>query len=157
MNSNTIDYKILDKRLGTSFSMPKFASSGSAGIDLVACIDSDLIIKPGDVSLISTGLAIYIKDPLVAGLIMPRSGLGHKHGLILGNGIGLIDSDYQGEIKVSCWNRSSEQFVLTPGLRLAQLVFVSIKIPVFNEVESFTTTVRGEGGFGSTGTHEHTA
>lgn len=156
MALNIIEYKILDKRIGEHFSRPSYASLGSAGLDLFACINQDIVLNPGDVRLINSGIAVYIKDKRYAGIIIPRSGLGHKHGLVLGNGVGLIDSDYQGELKVSCYNRSSEIFTITPGLRIAQLVIMPIVTPIFKEVENFEKTERGEGGFGSTGTHQNT-
>jgi dUTP pyrophosphatase len=153
MNLPTIDFKILDPRIGNQFQRPNYASVAAAGLDLIACLDEDFVLEPGAVSLIGTGIAIYIKDPRYAGLILPRSGLGHKHGLILGNSVGLIDADYQGELKVSCWNRSDKSYTIIPGLRLAQLVIVPVITPLFNEVKEFETTTRGVGGFGSTGTH----
>ena len=153
MNLPTINYKILDPRIGSEFSRPGYASCNAAGLDLIACVQSEVVLEPGAVSLVGTGIAVFIKDHRYAGLILPRSGLGHKHGLILGNGTGLIDSDYQGELKVSCWNRSQTSYTITPGLRLAQLVIVPVITPLFTEVKEFETTARGTGGFGSTGTH----
>lgn len=153
MSLNIIDYKVLDDRFGR----PHYASAGAAGLDLIACIEKDLVLTPNSTALIPTGIAIFIKDPGYAGLILPRSGLGHKHGIILGNSVGLIDSDYQGELKVSCWNRSSQNYTITPGLRLAQLVLVPVITPILREVTEFETTTRGSQGFGSTGTHTNPA
>jgi len=147
----SIDYTILDSRIGDSIDLPSYASDGSAGLDLRACLDNDLLIKPGETQLIPTGIAIYIRDPGFAGLIVPRSGLGHKHGIVLGNLVGLIDSDYQGQLFVSCWNRSSNDFTMSIGERMAQLVIVPVAQVGFNRVDSFTSSARGEGGFGSTG------
>ena len=149
MTLNTVEYKVLNKK----FIKPNYASAGAAGLDLVASIEQEIELLPNAVTLIATGLAIYIRDPNYAGLILPRSGLGHKHGIILGNGLGLIDSDYQGELKISCWNRSEQPYTITPGLRLAQLIFVPVLTPILKEVKEFETTTRGEAGFGSTGTH----
>ncbi|TDJ42336.1 MAG: dUTP diphosphatase [Gammaproteobacteria bacterium] len=143
--------KILDPRVGKDFPLPEHATVGSAGVDLRACLDEDLVLKPGQTELIPTGLAIHIADPGLAAMILPRSGLGHKHGIVLGNLVGLIDSDYQGQLYVSCWNRSSKEFVLEPGLRLAQLVIVPVVQVNFNIVEDFDASQRGEGGFGHTG------
>ena len=145
----TIDVKILDPRLQEQ--LPTYATAGSAGLDLRACIDAPLALEPGSTHLIRTGLAIYIADPAYAAMILPRSGLGHKHGIVLGNLVGLIDSDYQGELMVSTWNRGSASFVLNPMERLAQLVIVPVLQVGFRVVESFEDSERGEGGFGSTG------
>lgn len=145
----TIDVKILDQRLREQ--MPAYATPGSAGLDLRACIDAPLTLEPGSTHLIPTGLAIHIADPAYAAMILPRSGMGHKHGIVLGNLVGLIDSDYQGELMVSAWNRGSHAFVLNPMERLAQLVIVPVLQVAFNVVETFTETERGAGGFGSTG------
>jgi dUTP pyrophosphatase len=145
----TIDVKILDQRLREQ--MPAYATPGSAGLDLRACIHAPLTLEPGSTHLIPTGLAIHIADPAYAAMILPRSGMGHKHGIVLGNLVGLIDSDYQGELMVSAWNRGSGAFVLKPMERLAQLVIVPVLQVAFNVVESFTETERGAGGFGSTG------
>ena len=131
--------------------MPQYATAGSAGLDLRACIDSAITIAPGETHLIPTGLAIYIEDPGLAGLILPRSGLGHKHGIVLGNLVGLIDSDYQGELMVSCWNRGQKEFTLEPGERLAQYVLVPVVQASFEIVDDFTETERGAGGFGHSG------
>jgi dUTP pyrophosphatase len=151
LSRSNIQMKILDPRVGKDFPLPEYATEGSAGIDLRACLDEDLILKPGQTELIPTGIAIHIEDPGLAAMILPRSGLGHKHGIVLGNLVGLIDSDYQGQLYVSCWNRSGEEFVLEPGLRLAQLVIVPVVQANFNVVEDFDASQRGEGGFGHTG------
>jgi dUTP pyrophosphatase len=145
-----IDVKILDPRIKDQ--LPSYATSASAGLDLRACLESPTTIEPGQTILVPTGLSIYIADPGYAGLILPRSGLGHKHGIVLGNLVGLIDADYQGPLMVSTWNRGSTPFVLEPMERLAQLVIVPIQQVRFNLVESFEATDRGVGGFGSTGT-----
>ena len=144
-----IDVKILDPRLRDQ--LPSYATAASAGLDLRACITAPLVLAPGQTELIPTGLAIYIADPAYAAMILPRSGLGHKHGIVLGNLVGLIDSDYQGELMVSTWNRGSASFVLNPMERLAQLVIVPVLQVGFRVVESFEDSERGEGGFGSTG------
>lgn len=146
-----VQVKILDSRLGTEWPLPNYATVGSAGLDLRACIDSTIAIAAGHTVLVKTGMAIYIQDPNVAGLILPRSGLGHKHGIVLGNLVGLIDSDYQGELMVSVWNRSENSFHLEPGERLAQYVLVPVLQAQFNLVTEFTATQRGTGGFGHTG------
>ena len=151
MSRHNIQIKILDPRVGKEFPLPEHATAGSAGVDLRACLDKDLVLKPGQTELIPTGVAIHIEDPGLAAMILPRSGLGHKHGIVLGNLVGLIDSDYQGQLYVSCWNRSSDEFVLEPGLRLAQLVIVPVVQANFNVVEDFDASQRGEGGFGHTG------
>jgi dUTP pyrophosphatase len=151
LSRHNIQMKILDPRVGKEFPLPEHATAGSAGIDLRACLDKDLVLKPGQTELIPTGVAIHIEDPGLAAMILPRSGLGHKHGIVLGNLVGLIDSDYQGQLYVSCWNRSSEEFVLEPGLRLAQLIIVPVVQANFNVVEDFDASQRGEGGFGHTG------
>ncbi|MEY2824011.1 MAG: hypothetical protein RLZ64_549 [Pseudomonadota bacterium] len=145
----TIDVKVLDQRLREQ--MPTYATPGSAGLDLRACIQAPLTLEPGSTHLIPTGLAIHIADPAYAAMILPRSGMGHKHGIVLGNLVGLIDSDYQGELMVSTWNRGNAAFVLNPMERLAQLVIVPVLQVAFNIVDSFTETERGAGGFGSTG------
>lgn len=146
-----IQIKILDPRVGETFALPEYATPGSAGLDLRVCIDEPLQIAAQETVLLPTGLAIYIADPGLAAVILPRSGLGHKNGIVLGNLVGLIDSDYQGELKVSCWNRSQEHFTINPGDRIAQLVFVPVVRAAFSVVDSFTQTSRGEGGFGSSG------
>jgi len=145
----TIDYKILNPQ--ASNNEPKYASTGSAGLDLRACIENPYTLNSGETFLIPTGISIYIKDPGYAGIILPRSGLGHKHGIVLGNLVGLIDSDYQGELLVSCWNRSKKEFLINPLERIAQLVIVPINQAKFNLVDNFSESERGEGGFGSTG------
>lgn len=148
----SIDLKILNPKIGTDFPLPAYATQGSAGLDLRACLDKAIILAPGQTQLIPTGLAIYIGDPSIAATILPRSGLGHKHGIVLGNLIGLIDSDYQGELMISCWNRSEQPFTIEPGERIAQLVFVPVIQASFNLVTEFKSTERGEGGFGHSGT-----
>ncbi|TCP96477.1 deoxyuridine 5'-triphosphate nucleotidohydrolase [Cricetibacter osteomyelitidis] len=146
-----IDVKILDHRIGTDFPLPAYATNGSAGLDLRALIDESFELQPGETKLIPTGLSIYIADPNLAAVILPRSGLGHKHGIVLGNLVGLIDSDYQGPLMVSMWNRSDTAFKVEVGDRIAQLVFVPVVQAEFNIVEEFTATERGEGGFGHSG------
>lgn len=150
-NKKIIDLKVLDKRIGDTFDMPDYQTSGSAGIDLLACLDEPLTIQPGDTELIPSGIAVYIRDSSLAAVLLPRSGLGHKKGLVLGNLVGLIDSDYQGQVFISCWNRGKENCVIEPGMRLAQMVFLPIQQVNFNLVESFEESDRGEGGFGHTG------
>jgi len=144
-----IDVKILDPRMRDQ--LPAYATSASAGLDLRACIDAPIVLEPGRAELIPTGLAIYIADPGYAGMILPRSGLGHKQGIVLGNLVGLIDADYQGPLMVSAWNRGASAFTLNPLERLAQLVIVPVRQVTLNVVDEFTATQRGEGGFGSTG------
>ncbi|MFN3586337.1 MAG: dUTP diphosphatase [Moraxellaceae bacterium] len=146
-----VDVKILDDRIGTAFPLPTYATAGSAGLDLRACLDAPLTLAPGETALIRTGLAIHIADPAVAGLVLPRSGLGHKHGIVLGNLVGLIDSDYQGELMVSCWNRGQSSFTIEPGERIAQYVLVPVLQADFRLVDDFVATTRGDGGFGSSG------
>ena len=146
-----VDLKILDERLHNM--MPAYATPGSAGLDLRACIEHVMTLNPGETELIPTGIAIHLADPGYAAMILPRSGLGHKHGIVLGNLVGLIDSDYQGQLLVSCWNRGRERFLLNPLERIAQLVIVPVVQASFNVVDDFTTSERGEGGFGSTGKH----
>lgn len=148
---HTIDYKILDPRIGDTIPLPHYATDGSAGMDLRACIDASLIIHPGKTVLIPTGIAIHIGDPSVAATILPRSGLGHKHGIVLGNLVGLIDSDYQGQLFISCWNRGDTAFEIEQGDRIAQLVFVPVIQVALNQVDDFNDTIRGEGGFGHSG------
>lgn len=150
----SVQVKVLDKRIGDSITFPKYATSGSAGIDLTACIDSPLTLAAGETVMIGTGIAIHIADPAYAAMILPRSGLGHRHGIILGNSVGLIDSDYQGELKVSCWNRSNEPFTINPGDRFAQLVFTRVYTPSLEVVTEFAYSDRADGGFGSTGVSE---
>ncbi|HSH73833.1 MAG TPA: dUTP diphosphatase [Methylophilaceae bacterium] len=146
-----VDLKILDERLKDL--MPAYATPGSAGLDLRACLEHVATLQPGETQLIPTGMAIHLSDPGYAALILPRSGLGHKHGIVLGNLVGLIDSDYQGQLLVSCWNRGKESFMLNPMERIAQLVIVPVIQASFNIVEDFAISDRGEGGFGSTGKH----
>lgn len=146
-----VDVKILDTRLGQQFPMSSYGTSGSAGLDLRAMLQEPLVLQPGQVELVGTGMAIYIKDAMFAGMIIPRSGLGHKNGIVLGNLVGLIDSDYQGELKVSVWNRSQEAFTIQPGDRIAQYVIVPVVQADFRFVDEFEATDRAEGGFGSTG------
>lgn len=146
-----VDLKILDPRLHEQ--MPSYATSGSAGLDLRACVDEALIINPGETMLIPTGMAMHLDNTYYAALILPRSGLGHKHGIVLGNLVGLIDSDYQGPLMVSCWNRGTSAFTLNPMERIAQLVIVPVVQAEFHLVDDFDKTERGEGGFGSTGKH----
>ncbi len=146
-----IQLRILDPRLGKDFPLPDYATAGSAGVDLRACVDAPLTILPGQTVLVPTGMAIHIGDPGLAAVILPRSGLGHKHGIVLGNLVGLIDSDYQGQLMVSCWNRGSDAFELEPGTRLAQMVFVPVVQVGFEIVDEFHATERGDGGFGHTG------
>jgi len=147
--SISIDYKILNSLVEDH--LPSYASKGSAGLDLRACIEHVQTLNPGETFLIPTGISIYIKDPNYAAVILPRSGLGHKHGIVLGNLVGLIDSDYQGELLVSCWNRSENAFLINPLERIAQLVILPVMQAKFNKVEQFLETERGQGGFGSTG------
>ena len=145
-----ISLKILDRRIGQDLPLPEYATAGSAGMDLRACLDEALVIQPGETHLIPTGLAIHIGDPGLAAVILPRSGLGHKHGIVLGNLVGLIDSDYQGQLFVSCWNRGNESFNIKVGERIAQLVFVPVVQAQFDIVTDFDTSNRAEGGFGHT-------
>jgi dUTP pyrophosphatase len=151
MSKPKIQLKILDARIGRDFPLPSYATDGSAGLDLRACLDEHLRIAPGETHLIPTGLALHIADPRLAAMILPRSGLGHKHGIVLGNLVGLIDSDYQGQLLVSCWNRGQTQFVIEPGDRIAQLVLVPVVQADFEVVTEFTASHRGAGGFGHTG------
>jgi dUTP pyrophosphatase len=150
---NEVDIKILDPRVGTEFPLPEYATQGSAGLDLRAILDEPHDLLPGETLLIPTGFAIHIANNDLAAVILPRSGLGHKHGIVLGNLVGLIDSDYQGQLFVSCWNRGDTAFTINPGERVAQLVFVPVVQATFKLVESFEQSQRGEGGFGHTGTH----
>lgn len=149
----TIELKILDPRLGRDWPRPEYATDGSAGLDLRACIDEPLLLGDGEAELIPSGFAVHMADPGLAAVVLPRSGLGHRHGIVLGNGVGLIDSDYQGQIFVSCWNRSSDVFRVEPGDRIAQLVFVPVVRASFWVVDEFTPSARGDGGFGHTGRH----
>ena len=146
-----IDLKILDKRVGIDFPLPAYETPGSAGMDLRACLDDAIQLESGQTELIPTGIAIHIADPGLAATILPRSGLGHKHGIVLGNLVGLIDSDYQGQLYVSVWNRSGNSFTIQPGERIAQLVVIPVVQASFNLVDEFSASERGEGGFGHTG------
>jgi len=146
-----IQLKILDPRLGDTIELPDYATSGSAGLDLRACIDESIMLNPGETVLIPTGLAIHIDDPSLASVLLPRSGLGHKHGIVLGNLVGLIDSDYQGQVFVSCWNRGQTPFEIEVGERIAQMVFIPVVQVGFEKVDEFTSSERGSGGFGHTG------
>jgi len=148
-----IQLKILDKRLGNDIPLPEYSTEGSAGLDLRACLDEAVTLKPGATILIPTGLAIHIADPQTAAVLLPRSGLGHKHGIVLGNLVGLIDSDYQGQVFVSCWNRGNTTFKIEIGERIAQMVFVPVLQVEFEQVTEFYESSRGEGGFGHTGRH----
>lgn len=147
----SLQVKILDSRLGQSIPLPEYATAGSAGIDLRACINEGVVLAPGEAFLIPTGMAIYVEDPTLAAMLLPRSGLGHKHGIVLGNLVGLIDSDYQGQLMVSCWNRGNTTFTIEVGERIAQMVIVPIVQVSFEIVDEFVESHRGEGGFGSTG------
>ena len=146
-----VQLKVLDARLGKDIPLPEYATTGSAGLDLRACLNEALTLNPGETSLIPTGIAIHIGDTDLAAVLLPRSGLGHKHGIVLGNLVGLIDSDYQGQVFVSCWNRGVEAFVIGVGDRIAQMVFVPVVQAEFEIVDSFETSERGHGGFGHTG------
>jgi dUTP pyrophosphatase len=146
-----IQLKILDSRLGDTIELPNYATEGSAGLDLRACLDEAITLQPGETTLIPTGLAIHIDDPSLAAVLLPRSGLGHKHGIVLGNLVGLIDSDYQGQVFVSCWNRGQQAFEINIGERIAQMVFVPVVQVGFEQVEEFSASERGTGGFGHTG------
>ena len=146
-----LQVRVLDARIGREYPLPQYATSGSAGVDLRACIDAPLELKPGDTQLIPSGIAIYLEDPGYAAIVLPRSGLGHKHGIVLGNLVGLIDSDYQGQIFVSCWNRGTTAFTIQPGERIAQLVVIPVAQVEFEVVSEFVATERGVGGFGSSG------
>lgn len=150
-NLKTIQLKIMDPRLGQEIPLPEYATGGSAGMDLHACVECRTTIGPGETLLIPMGFAMHLSDPGLAAVILPRSGLGHKHGLVLGNLVGLIDSDYQGQVYVSCWNRSARAFEIEPGMRIAQLVIVPVVTARFEIVDSFAASERGEGGFGHTG------
>ena len=153
MTSQIIELKILDPRLGPDIPLPDYATAGSAGLDLRACLVEPLTVQPGETHLIPTGLAIHISDPGLAALVLPRSGLGHKHGIVLGNLVGLIDSDYQGELLVSCWNRGQTEFTIAVGERIAQLLIVPVVQAAFSVVAEFTPSERGAGGFGHSGRH----
>lgn len=147
----SIELKILDSRIGDAIPLPHYATDGSAGLDMRACIDQVLTVAPGDTQLVPTGLAIHIGDNRLAAVLLPRSGLGHKHGLVLGNLTGLIDSDYQGQLFISCWNRSTKAYAIQPGERIAQMVFVPVEQVAFTVVREFGESARGEGGFGHSG------
>lgn len=149
--SQAIQVKILDPRVGDTIPLPAYATDGSAGMDLRVCIDAPIQIAAQETVLLPTGIAIYIAEPSLAAVILPRSGLGHKHGIVLGNLVGLIDSDYQGELKISCWNRGHDHFTINPGERIAQIVFVPVIQKKWTIVDEFSLTDRGEGGFGSSG------
>lgn len=151
MIMRSIELRILDPRVGEKFPLPGYATDGSAGLDMRACIDDALVVEPGETRLVPTGLAIHIGDNRLAAVLLPRSGLGHKHGLVLGNLTGLIDSDYQGQVFISCWNRGSRPYSIEPGERIAQMVFVPVEQVAFDIVDEFTATDRGDGGFGSSG------
>ena len=146
-----IQVRLLDSRIGREFPLPAYATDGSAGMDLRACIDAPLTLSPGATELIPTGISIYVADPSLAAVLLPRSGLGHKHGIVLGNLVGLIDSDYQGPLMVSCWNRGNAPVTVEPGERIAQMVFVPVVQAAFEVVDSFDETARAAGGFGSSG------
>ena len=148
----SIDLKVLDARVGDTIPLPHYATDGSAGLDMRACIDDPLLVSPGETVLVPTGIAMHIADPTLAAVLLPRSGLGHKHGLVLGNLTGLIDSDYQGQVFVSIWNRGSKAYTIEPAERIAQMVFVPVAQVTFNVVDAFDDSDRGEGGFGHSGT-----
>lgn len=149
--STPIEVRLLDARLGREFALPEYATPSSAGMDLRAMVDVAHTLAPGATALLPSGIAIHIGDPSICAVVLPRSGLGHKHGVVLGNGTGLIDADYQGPLMISCWNRSGEAFTIQPGDRIAQLVFMPVVRAVFEVVDAFTPSSRGEGGFGSSG------
>jgi deoxyuridine 5'-triphosphate nucleotidohydrolase len=151
MTLKPVQIKVLDQRLGAEFPLPDYATAGSAGMDLRACLDEPLTIAPGKTELIPTGFAMHMQDSGMAAVILPRSGLGHKHGIVLGNLVGLIDSDYQGQVFVSCWNRSETGFVVDPGVRIAQMVFLPVVQAQWERVDEFDDSDRGGGGFGHTG------
>ncbi len=148
---NKVQVKILDKRIGNEIPLPTYSTEGSAGMDLRVVLDEPLQLAPGETQLLDTGISIYLEDPHLAAVLLPRSGLGHKHGIVLGNLVGLIDSDYQGPLKISVWNRGNDHFTVNPGDRIAQLVIVPVVQAQFEVVEEFAETDRGEGGFGSSG------
>lgn len=151
ISARKIQLKCIDRRLGKEFPLPDYATAGSAGMDISACLDESLQINPGETHLIPTGFAIYVEDTELVAVLLPRSGLGHKRGIVLGNLVGLIDSDYQGQVFVSCWNRGHESFTINPGDRIAQMVFMPVLQVAFDIVEEFDQSHRGEGGFGHTG------
>lgn len=146
-----VQLKILDERIRGEFGLPHYATDGSAGLDLRACLDAPLTLQPGETQLIPSGVAIHIDDPSLAAVLLPRSGMGHKHGIVLGNLVGLIDSDYQGQVYISCWNRGQQAFTIEPGDRIAQMVFVPVVQAAFDVVDEFTSSLRAAGGFGHTG------
>ncbi|MBW7981054.1 dUTP diphosphatase [Enterobacillus tribolii] len=148
-----IDVKILDPRIGKEFPLPAYATQGSAGLDIRACLNAPVVLEPGQSALLPTGMAVHIADPSLAAMILPRSGLGHKHGIVLGNLVGLIDSDYQGELMISVWNRGQTTFTIEPGERVAQMVLVPVVQADFNLVDDFDSSERGAGGFGHSGRH----
>ena len=148
-----VSLRILDERIGREWPLPEHATAGSAGLDLRACLDAPLALAPGASELVPSGIAVHIADPGLAAVLLPRSGLGHRHGIVLGNLVGLIDSDYQGPVMVSCWNRGSLSFTIQPGERIAQMVFVPVERVAFDVVDSFESSQRGEGGFGHSGRH----
>ena len=148
-----LQVRILDARIGSDYPLPAYATAGSAGLDLRACLDAPLLLQPGETQLLNTGLSIHLSDPGLAAVILPRSGLGHKHGIVLGNLVGLIDSDYQGPLMVSCWNRSTQPFTVQPGERIAQLVVVPVVQVELQVVQEFGASDRGSGGFGHSGRH----
>jgi dUTP pyrophosphatase len=151
MSRPRLQVRILDARIGRDYPLPHYATPGSAGLDLRACLDAALVLQPGATQLIPTGIAIHLDDPGLAAVLLPRSGLGHKHGIVLGNLVGLIDSDYQGQVMVSCWNRGHAAFTIEPGERIAQMVIVPVVQVEFDVVDAFTASDRGAGGFGSSG------
>jgi dUTP pyrophosphatase len=148
-----VELKILDSRIGKEFPLPRYATQGSAGLDVRACLDAPVTLAPGETALIRSGFAIHIGDPQLAAVVIPRSGLGHKHGIVMGNLVGLIDSDYQGELLISCWNRGTDPFTIEVGERIAQLIFVPVVQAQFDVVEEFEASARGAGGFGHSGRH----
>lgn len=150
-NTHSVQVRAIDPRVGTQIPLPYYATGGAAALDLHACIDAPLVLEPGAVELIGTGLAIHIGAPDMAAVILPRSGIGHRNGIVLGNGVGLIDSDYQGEIRISCWNRGTEAFTINPGDRVAQMAFLPVARVELQQVREFTPSCRGEEGFGHTG------
>lgn len=149
--TNVVQLKVLDARIGKEIPLPEYATEGSAGLDLRACLDAPVTLAPGDTHLVPTGIAIYIGDPGLAAMLLPRSGLGHKHGIVLGNLTGLIDSDYQGQLFVSVWNRGKDTFTIEPGERIAQMIIVPVVQVMFEQVEEFEASRRGAGGFGHSG------
>lgn len=153
MKRHPVQLKILDERLGRDWPLPDYATAGAAGLDLRAMLEAPVTLAPGETALIPTGMAVHIGEPGLAAVLLPRSGLGHKHGIVLGNLVGLIDSDYQGQIMVSCWNRGSEAFTIAVGERIAQMVFVPVVRAAFELVDSFEESLRGAGGFGHSGRH----